>query len=151
MLCEGFEGDFSPCLWVAYELGDPAGWQQDDYQVFSGNYSAFHNDDNVTTGCDDYLVTPPIAIPSPYGAQLEFMQYQNYSSYYEYHGLHVSTGSGNPNDGDFVELMELGAGAEDTWEAVDPIDLSAYAGQTIYVAFVYQGDYADAIQYFTRS
>jgi hypothetical protein len=143
LLCEGFEGDFPPCLWASYELGDPAGWQQDDYQVYSGDFSAFHNDDNVTTGCNDYLVTPPIAVPSPYGAQLEFMQYQNYSSWYEYHGIHVSTGSGNPNEKAFVELLELGAGTEDTWEAVGPIDLSAYAGQTIYLAFVYQGDYAD--------
>jgi hypothetical protein len=145
LLCEGFEGEFPPCQWATYELGDPSdpGWQQDDFGC-AGNYSAFHNDDFAAgVSCDDWLVTPPIAIPPLNGAQLEFTQYQNWYTYYEYHGIHVSTGSGDPNDGDFSELLELGPGIEDSCEAVSPISLSAYAGQTIYLAFVYRGDFAD--------
>jgi len=141
-LFQDFGGIFPPPGWAEYQLGDPAGWMHgtsgcDDL------FCAFHDDDNVTTGCDDWLVTPQMSLPAKSAYKLEFMQYEKYSSYYEYHGVMISTSSGDPNDGQFVELYEIGSGTEDTWEAVEDISLVAYTGQDIHLAFRYQGDYAD--------
>ena len=85
------------------------------------------------------MIMPQVTIPAG-GADLTFWQYQNFDSYYIYHGIWVSTASDDPAD--FTELVELGVGTEDTWEEVT-LDLSAYAGQSIYIAFRYEGDWAD--------
>lgn len=136
-------GLMPPTGWASYELGDPAGWQLGT-PGYDDTYCAFHNDDNVTTGCDDWLVTPAITLPASKAVyELEFMQYEYYLSYYVYHGIMVSTGSGDPNDGEFVELMEVVPTVASVWEPIEDISLAAYAGQTIYLAFRYQGDYAD--------
>jgi hypothetical protein len=134
-------GTVPPSGWAGYEQGDPAGWILGT-PGYDDNYCAFHNDDDVTTGCDDWLVTPQITLPAKAASQLEFMQYQNFDTYYVYHGIMISTGSGDPDDGEFVELAEVGAGTEDTWEP-KVFALGAYAGENIYLAFRYQGDYAD--------
>jgi len=143
LLRESFCGTFPPAGWTSYQLGDPAGWQQTTIG-HDDACAAFHNDDNVTTLCDDWLVTPALSIPAGKAEYaLTFWEYWYYVSYYYYHGVMVSTGSGNPNDGQFVELQEINTGAGYAWEQMGPISLAAYAGQTIYLAFRYQGDYAD--------
>jgi uncharacterized repeat protein (TIGR01451 family) len=133
---ESFEGDFPPAGWsVVTPAG--VGWVQSNTGA-DGMYSAFY-DDAIGTQ-NGWLVTPqftPNAV-----SELAFWQLENWSGYYTYHGIWVSDGSGNPLDGDFAELVELGPGTEDTWEEVR-IGLGAYAGQAIYVAFVYQGDWSD--------
>ena len=139
---EDFEGSFPPTGWALYETGDAGdpGWLQTSSRAHSGTYSAWHNDDNLTTDAIAWLVTPQFTVPT--SGTLSFWQNQNYSFSYNYHGIWISTGSGDPNDGDFVELTELGVGTEDTWEEKS-IDLNAYVGQDVYVAFHYEGDYDD--------
>jgi len=139
---EGFEGTFPPAGWVLTQTGtviDDAGWVQTTSRVNSGSYAAYHNDDNSDAGTASWMIMPQVAIPAG-GAELAFWQYENWSGYYIYHGIWVSTASADPAD--FSEVSELGAGTEDTWEEVT-LDLSAYAGQSIYIAFRYEGDYAD--------
>jgi uncharacterized repeat protein (TIGR01451 family) len=136
---EGFEDvTFPPTGWSNYTFSG-VGFVQDATQAHGGTYSAFYDDAMGTQ--EGWLVTPQF---TPGGAQTElaFWQYQNYDSFYTYHGIWVSDGSGDPNDGDFVELTELGPGAEDAWEEVR-LSLAAYAGTPIYVAFVYGGDFSD--------
>ncbi len=133
-------GIVPPGGWAGYQLGDPVGWILGTLG-YDDSYCAYHNDDYYT--CDDWLVTPQISLPAKAVYALEFMQYENYDTYYEYHGIMISTGSGDPNDGEFVELVEVGAGVEDTWSAMEDISLAAYGGETIYLAFVYQGYGAD--------
>ncbi len=143
LLRESFCGTFPPAGWAEYQLGDPAGWMFDTW-AHTDACAAFHNDDDVATMCSDMLVTPPLSIPAgkaSYG--LSFYEYWYYVTWYYYHGIWVSTGSGNPWDGDFVELEEVNYGSGYMWEQIGPISLAAYAGQTIYLAFLYAGDYAD--------
>jgi hypothetical protein len=52
----------------------------------------------------------------------------------------VSTGSGNPADGDFVEVWTVGDVVENWVQHF--IDLEAYAGEDIYIAFRYEGELA---------
>ncbi len=138
---EDFEGSFPPAGWVLTETGDVAdpGWVQTSLRANSGTYSAYHNDDNLSSAAIGWMIMPQITVPGA-GSDLVFWQNQNFETWIEYHGIWVSTATNDPSD--FVELIELGAGTEDTWEEVT-IDLDAYAGQTIYLAFRYEGDWAD--------
>jgi len=124
---EGFEGGAVPPIgWSTYEteLDDP-GWQAstvaNSIDPHTGNYAAFHSDDDLGAESDAWLVTPqmtPLA-----GAELSFWQADYYQGYYNYHGVWVSDGSPDPNDGDYVELWT--ADTTETWEEITQT-LSAY-------------------------
>jgi len=142
LLSEGFEGAFPPAGWTLTQTGtviDDPGWGRTTSPVHSGSYAAYHDDNNSDAGTVSWMIMPQVAIPAG-GAELTFWQYENWGSYAIYHGIWVSTASDDPAD--FVEVSELGAGTEDTWEE-QTLDLSAYAGQSIYIAFRYSGEYAD--------
>ncbi len=138
---EDFEGTFPPAGWTLTQTGatDDPGWQQTMARANSGSYSAYHNDDSTTGNSISWMILPQVTVPAS-NAALTFWQNQNYSTWVTYHGIWVSTATDDPAD--FVELVELGAGTEDTWEE-KVIDLSGYANQDIYLAFRYEGDYSD--------
>jgi len=138
---EGFEGTFPPDGWKVYKLGDQSsqGWQQGSTEGLgphNGNYMAWHDDEFAT--CDDWLVTPQFTVPA--NGVLKFWEYNFWMGWYQYHGVWISTGSGDPNDGDFVELQEFDQSVDDWTQRT--IDLSSYAGQKVYIAFRYKGDWA---------
>ncbi len=142
LLTEDFEsGVFPPDGWQTYRLGatDDRGWIESTYQYHSSSHSCVHPDDDYNSMAHDWIVTPAVQIGSD--SQLQFYERNQYvyGNYYTYHGVWISTGSGDPADGDFVELMEFGNGAED-W-VLRTIDLSEYMGETAYFGFYYQGDY----------
>ncbi|MBN1921454.1 MAG: S8 family serine peptidase [Anaerolineae bacterium] len=130
---ESFEGTFPPAGWTL-NAASGVNWVQTTSRYYTGAYSAYHDD--TSGGQDAWLITPQF----PGGGTFSFWQNQNYSTWYVYHGLWISTTDSNPAS--FTELVNLGAGTEDTWEEI-PVDLSAYAGQDIYLAFRYQGDFSD--------
>ncbi len=144
VLTEDFEGSYPPTAWTLFQTGDPTdpGFVQTDLRANNGTYSAYHNDDNLDAPAVAWLITPPIAFPASPDFHLHFWQNENFASYYDYHGIWVSTGSCDPNDGAFVELVELGPGTEDTWEQIN-LSLASYGGQTTCIAFRYEGDFAD--------
>ena len=85
---------------------------------------------------DDWLVSPQIdVISSDY--ELVFYEKSNDLQYYTYAGVHISTASGDPADGNFVEISES-LQVEDQW-VEHIVDLSSYNGESIYIAFVFQG------------
>ncbi len=139
LLDESFEGVIPSSDWTTYSslVGGPQ-WQQTDTRRHSGGFSIFHND--LHGEQDSWLVSPRL-LPAA-DSQLIFWQSENYSWVHYYHGIWVSTGSSDPKDNEFVEWMVLPPGAEDTWEQV-ALDLGEFAGQPIFIAFRYQGDYAD--------
>lgn len=149
ILSEGFEGmalatTWEPDVWFTKCIScteESLLWRIASSRAYSGTDSVFYDDYDGWQ--DAWLVTPQI---TPTGvSELVFWQYENYDSYYYKHSIWVSTGaSGDPKDADsdYAELTELGAGAEDAWEE-KRVDLSDYAGQSIYLAFRYQGDDAD--------
>ena len=153
LLSESFEdASFPPAGWaitVTGVIADP-GWLQDNgtspdldfgpITPIDGSYFAWHNDDN-TGGLNDSWLISPVFTPTA-GTALSFFEDNYYTpAYYFYHGVLVSTNSCNPLDGDFVELQEFGANVNGWTQQT--IDLSAYAGQGICIAFEYAGNYAD--------
>ncbi len=144
LLDEGFESSVPPAGWGMYETGavDDPGWVQTDLRVHTGDWAAYHNDDMTTGDAIAWLVSPQLSLGAAQEVAASFWQNENYASWYTYHGLWVSTASCDPNDGDFVELTELGPGTEGTWEEI-AIDLSAYLGSDVCFAFRYEGNFSD--------
>jgi len=151
---EGFEAAvIPPPAWQQYILGDPTspGWQvytgTEDWTgvetpPIEGSYAVGHNDDDLSTSAEDWLVTPLLNVDA--GARLTFYHMTNYApSWTEYRGVWVSTGSRDPADGDYVEVLDMsGMASDEEWSLVD-VDLSPYEGQSVYVGFKYVGDWAD--------
>jgi uncharacterized repeat protein (TIGR02543 family) len=147
---EGFEGAFPPTGWNRYELGgDPLGFLQGTTgtsgshgSAHTGTYYAWHNDDWATTiaGIQSWMTTPQIAVPAG-GGSFSFWQRGYYGTWYTYHSVLVTTGaSADPAVSTYVELWN--GNTAETWSQ-QSIDLSAYAGQNVYLAFEYEGDYSD--------
>ena len=142
-LDENFEsGTWLPTGWTQQQIGDRAGWSESTTQAHSPTRSAFHNDDDVTTGCNDWLITPVMDLSTYTTPQLAYWEYVNYGSYAEAHNVKYSTdysGSGDPTLATWT-LLNGAIGTEDTWVEKGPYNLPASA--TVYVAFQYTGDYA---------
>lgn len=142
-LSENFESDITTRGWSLYQTdsSDP-GFVLTTAHSQSGNASYYHNDEFVDNESTAYMVTPAYTVQS--GDEFSAYVRQYYSvSYYNYSGIAISNASGDPiaNPADFVEVWEAGAGfAEDSWEQV-VLALDAYVGQSIYLAFVYTGDF----------
>jgi len=129
---EGFEGTFPPADWTLDTAG--AGWiQSASGNGYTGDYAAMHNDDMGAQ--DDWLITPAVDLTAATAPGLTFWQYDYYASYYVEHNVCVST------DMATWDVVYTGVAAT-TYEEI-AVDLTAYAGQTIYVGFQYIGDYAD--------
>lgn len=140
ILEEDFEGTWLPTGWNEYIRATANdAWEQHDTYSHSGMYSAGHLD--YDADCDDWLVTPLIDLATWMDAELNFWETTYYSSYYGYSGVWVSDDSGDPADGDFVELAEITPGPTDETWYEHTLSLSAYDGEEIYIAFVYQGYY----------
>ncbi len=140
-LPQSFEGSFPPAGWTTYETNWTAspGWQSDT-DAYTGSSSAWHNDDNAPSGeeCDDWLVTPQLSVAS--GDELTFYEKNTMMYYYEYHGVWISDAGQDPSSGDYAELAEYSTSASSWTER--SIDLTPYAGEDVYIAFRYRGDWA---------
>jgi hypothetical protein len=134
---EGFEGEaFPPETWNHYTFG-AGGWASTT-TANSGDKAANHT---FTTGeADSWLVTPQIQLPEDVSMLLKFFQRNNFMDDYGYSAVMISTGSGNPEHGEFFEVYEASAIINNYSERI--ISLGDYAGQVIYLAFAYQGDNA---------
>jgi len=86
-------------------------------------------------GQDGWLITPAVQVPVG-NYYLSWWNYNVYPTYMVYNGVKVNT-TNNPSDPNWVELWSNAAPATAWSNAV--VNLSAYAGQTVYFAFNYQG------------
>ncbi len=145
---EGFE-TWLPTGWTTYATGatDDPGWLQGTTGTpgshgnpHGGTYYAWHNDDNTTEYAISWLVTPRITVPIT-NPVLSFWQRDYWQAHYYYHGVWITTDPNpNPTLSTYVELWSDDTG--DTW-IPQVVKLSAYAGQQVYIAFRYEGDYDD--------
>ena len=135
---EDFEGGSIPADWKSISLGT-GGWMViDSNQPQGGNgKSVLHSDYSGVN--NSWLIMPATVIGDD--SLLSFWQKGVFDSFYDYHGIWVSESSDDPSSGDFVQLTEIGA-CTNVWTEYT-VDLSTYAGKTIYLAFVYQGNFAD--------
>ncbi len=146
LLSESFTSStFPPADWGVYnyDAQTSAIWVRDTTQSFSAPASAKHSY-SCSANQEGWLVTSQVAVPASGSTLLTFRQRGNYATDTEYHGILVSTGSMDPASGNFVEVGQPINPPEDAWSTSPvSIDLSAYAGQSIYIAFKYMGYCAD--------
>ncbi|BAO76234.1 T9SS-dependent choice-of-anchor J family protein [Winogradskyella sp. PG-2] len=148
LLSEGFEGaTFPPAGWTFFAGTNGLGTTQDWVQATApntGTYSAANQYENVTGGiAEDWLVTSQIDLTSATNTELLFYSTQSYGpDYGSNYEVRVSTSS-QTNHGDFTTVASynesnVGAGFE-----LKTIDLSAYDGMMIYIAFIHFNDDGD--------
>ena len=106
----------------------------DDVPPVTGDYCAKYSwNDGFTQ--EGWLISPQIHIPSGAFTQLSFNSYELYDYAMVYEGVWVSVV--DDNLGNFTEIWAQ-TNASERWKTVE-IDLSAYQGQDIYIAFKYEG------------
>lgn len=132
---EGFEGTtFPPAGWNIIDISGVKTWERYTTYPHSGTGSARHewSVETQTTA----LVTPAITLPNYGNPELNFWSYFQLIGY-KYSGVLVST-TVNNNIEAFTEIMNLDeyAGMLGTWYNIN-IQLNAYLGETIYIAFLY--------------
>ncbi len=134
---------FPPAGWASYKLqgAGTATWIRDTAQSYSAPASARRIYGNTADGNqDDWLVTPPLALDN---STLTYRDRGQWMGDYGYSGVWISTGSCNPADGAFVELLETDDIPNDAWRATPvSVNLGAYTGQTACLAFRYSGTFA---------
>lgn len=138
---EGFEDEvIPPANWnhLAYGGG---GWAITS-TANSGTSAANHT--FTTQEADSWLVSPQIKLPLETGMLLTIFHRNAFMGDYDYSGVKISTGSGNPEQGEFIELFEASTPVGSYTERI--INLADYAGEVVYIAFVYKGE--DAHQWF---
>lgn len=129
--------DFSIWLpegWSKYQLGSQTPTWQHSTEDKS---SAWHNFD-VNYYLDNWLVSPPISLPASGTIALSFLEKNKWvPDHYGYSGVFISAGSDDPNSGSWEELYESNMPVTDWTEK--EINISQYAGHTVYLGFNYQG------------
>lgn len=135
---EDFEGDFPPANFNQYAFGTGS-WNTTDDTPY-GDKAAFHV--FSATYSDSWLVSPQVQLPEDQGMLLKFFQKNSFmANYVEGESLSavmVSTGSGNPEHGEFQMVYESASGIENYSERT--VNLGDFAGQVVYIAFVYKGE-----------
>jgi hypothetical protein len=110
----------------------------------SGRLVALHED--YAYAQDGWLVSPKINIPSEDIYQLSFWTFTAWPDWFYEEGakssVWISIGSNNPASGDFEEVWSAKT-VVDQWEEIK-IGLRKYAGQSVYIAFRYEGENAHA-------
>ena len=137
-LVEGFE-TWPATGWEIFLEGDSTRpWRQDFENI--SNTGAHSADSNISNNqMDNWLVSPAINVINA-NYELKFWEIYEDISFYDKSSVHISTGSNNPVDGNYVEVYEASILNTANWEQ-RTIDLSTYNGQTIYIAFRHEGTY----------
>lgn len=145
---ESFEGAWPPAGWTVVDLAVPqANWVRSDsgYLPHSGNHAAFITYSPFGAGpCNDWLITPPITILANDSVYFWFRSdYLGYTPDDTY--LKISTTDNNPTSFT-TTLWHLwdGGGYSQNYTQYG-VNLSAYAGQQIYLAFQNINEYADGV------
>jgi len=124
----------------------PAGWVSWQ-SAGSGDFWAA--DFGVTTGCafswyngTIWLISKAITVPAGGSVDISYYQKDVFPSYYVKHGLYYST-TGAQNLGAWTAInADLGAG-DWNWALSPTYTLTGYSGTTVYVAWEYEGSFAD--------
>lgn len=139
---EEFEGSvFPPNGWQSYNLkGAFMQWELSSAQNHSsmGTQSAFHNYGPTFDGMQEgWLVTPEIIVPENSNLELTFWSFNSWPAWYHKNSVLVSSASGDPEDGDFVQIWTTSTVISSWVKTV--VNIQDYAGQSIFLAFRYEG------------
>ena len=138
--------------WTQYEInatGMAGYWTYDTSTYHSPTKSAYHHNDTTYDPqhpiFDDWLITPLIKLPNATEIELVFWEKNDLMDRYMHHGVYISLAGKNPDpngdghidDGNYSLLAEFN---EPTDWIERHVDLSAYAGHAVYIAFRYMGN-----------
>ncbi len=146
VLQEGFEGaTFPPIGWTSFDNGN--GTAQSWIQSTPGNGStnaAFIRYENVTSGsAEDWLVSPALSLGAA-DTVLAFFQRQEFATDYgSVYTVRVSTDTSQTNTAAFTTIDTQPETAFGTTYSAKTVSLAAYAGMTVYIAFVMTNDDGD--------
>ena len=138
---EGFEGGVMPANWTAITNGEGNGWEivppaSDEHSpiIHNGDYiassSSYYNYSSISAvHADNWLFTPAIDVTS--AASLSFYECAQDPSYRDHYSVYVL--SSNTVDETATPVIDNQVSSSNWTQHT--IDLSAYAGQTVYVAF----------------
>jgi len=131
--------------WTVDENGnDGVGWRFLDFgtadcgnAAHGGSNGIWHDDEQGVGLLDDWLYTPEISIPAnATEVTLTFWQRNCFlPTYYDMHALYYST------DGNQYTLIGEMDESATNWEQLS-VDATALAGEDVYFAWRYRGDYA---------
>lgn len=140
---QDFEGEnFPPIGWSVYSLGfENPNWDLFTYLSHNpeGLNSAIHNY-GWDGASDNWLVMPLISFPVEGQFYLSFWSFCEFPEYYGKNSVLVSTGSADPNDGDYVEVWTTETIAASWVQSY--VNLEDFSGQDVYIAFRYEGNNA---------
>ncbi|AFC22865.1 T9SS-dependent choice-of-anchor J family protein [Saprospira grandis] len=144
-LSEDFEGSVPPAGWAIFDngIGTTYSWAVDT-AANSGAQAAKVRYENVTGGnAVDWMVTPAVAITAG-NSDLTFYQKQSFTPDWEtVYTIRVSTSSQTDTSTFTIVDTQVETDFTTTY-SVKTVDLSAYVGQSIYVAFVMEQDNGDS-------
>ena len=137
-----------PNGWVKYQsASDDPGFVVDDQSGYAhaGSRYLVHIGTDIASESTSWVVSNGYVISNNY--EVKFFWRGKWSNAYNFTGVYISTTSNDPinNPGDFTLLEELSpSNYPDNWLQwkQSSYDLSSYAGQTVYIAFKYIGDFA---------
>lgn len=127
-----------PADWTVSDVdGAGTNWVGSTTNVHSAPNAFKHAYSTATPdpGQDGWLITPAVQVPAG-NYYLSWWNYNVWPTYMVYNGVKVNT-TNNPTDPNWVEIWSQDAAASAWSQAV--VSISAYAGQTVYFAFNYQG------------
>jgi hypothetical protein len=145
---EAFDGgSFPPTDWTTFVGSDGAGnnaahnWKSDS-DGYSGNCAFVLWENDGGSAFEDWMVSPKIDLES--NSVLSFYEKQDYSTeYYSEYYIKISTNS-QTNYSDFTTIESYYESDFSTNYSLHQVDLSAYAGQSVYIAFVMINDDGDS-------
>lgn len=152
ILSEGFEGNsFPPSGWSVYrgtnDLGPNNDWVLST-DAYSGSGAAFNQFETVASGqtAEDWLVTSQIDLTNSTNSELLFYTKQTYASdWASIYEVRVSTTSQTDHNSfsTVASYNETTLNATYNVYELKTLDLSAYDGMMIYIAFVHINNYGD--------
>ena len=141
---EGFESGEIPSTWTSIIDGEGIGWAvYDDFDVphmtnHSGHYvacaSSYDNTTGVPYNADNWLFTPAIQVVS--GTELSFFEQSQDPSYPDHYSVYIMNSVVADATAAVATVINNQLGSYAWTEHT--IDLTPYAGQTVYVAFRHQ-------------
>ena len=135
---------FPPTDWATF-IGTNGAGNSYNWTSTNNGYvgkSSFIDWDNVGAVCEDWMVSPLITLGE--NTSLSFYEKQDYSTNYgSNYYVKISTNS-QTNHADFTNIMSYTETDFSTSWSSRTIDLSAYDGQDVYIAFVMTNDDGDS-------
>lgn len=133
----------TPANWIIYSVSGNKDW------YFNSAYNCMTiNGSGSDTACHDYLISPAITIPSGSQPVLQFKSWTRYVDNVTSKPLAVfitTNYTGDPQTTTWTELQAtLPAQDSQTWTSSGDINLSAYAGNTVRIAFRYMSTSGNA-------